>query len=243
MFMTILGKWTLSIEQALTVIYGNAKTSPSSSHGNKPWRIALSNHSSTIDASYLRRATMLTGLDILLARMKTAPEEFLKDDHVPYEGELFGGKWADLLDYAWRVANEEERQVLDDARKEFYRDDFNERVMKRLAGEEQEREEHPMQKFRIKTTAQNAAAQAIKNPIQHAAAQQTRVQISNGGTGGTISSQHWTDPRASMLGQQALQNNQHSGGGGFGQAQTGATISTDSSFWNGVITSGKGKLW
>jgi hypothetical protein len=79
---------------------------------------------------------MLTGLDILLARMKTNPEEFLKDNHVPYEGEMFGGKWSDLLDYAWRVANEEERQALEDARREFYRDDFNERVMKRLAGEE-----------------------------------------------------------------------------------------------------------
>ena len=41
-----------------------------------------------------------------------------------------------MISYAWRVANEEERQALEDARREFYRDDFNERVMKRLAGEE-----------------------------------------------------------------------------------------------------------
>ena len=79
---------------------------------------------------------MLTGLEILLARMKTNPEEFLRDDHVPYEGEMFGGKWSDLLDYAWRVADKDERDALEAARKEFYRDDFNERVMKRLAGEE-----------------------------------------------------------------------------------------------------------
>ena len=80
---------------------------------------------------------MLTGLDILLARMKTNPEEFLKEEgHVPYEGEMFGGKWSDLLDYAWRVADKDERDALEAARKEFYRDDFNERVMKRLAGEE-----------------------------------------------------------------------------------------------------------
>jgi len=91
-----------------------------------------------IDASYLRRATMLTGLDILLSRMKTNPEEFLHNGAVPNEGEVFGGKWSDLISYAWRVASEEERQALDEARKEFYRDDFNERVMKRLAGEEQE---------------------------------------------------------------------------------------------------------
>jgi hypothetical protein len=157
--------------------------------------------------------------------MKTNPEEFLHTSGtVPYEGELFGGRWSDLVNYAWRVATEEERKALEDARREFYRDDFNERVMKRLAGEEVKQENSP---YIVKT------------------------QISNGGTGGTISSQHWTDPRASMLGQQGAQQAttnslQAMGSGGFGQAQTrqeGATISTDSSFWNGVIASGKGKLW
>lgn len=86
---------------------------------------------------------MLTGLEILLARMKTNPEEFLNEGHVPYEGQVFGGKWSDLLDYAWRVATEEERQALEDARREFYRDDFNERVFKRLAGEEVKQEVSP----------------------------------------------------------------------------------------------------
>ena len=119
---------------------------------------------------------MLTGLEILLARMKTNPEEFLKDNHVPYEGEMFGGKWSDLLDYAWRVADDEERQVLDAARKEFYRDDFNERVMKRLAGEEQEQEEHPMQKFRIKTPAQNAAQALTHQQMMQQQQQQQQMQ-------------------------------------------------------------------
>jgi hypothetical protein len=119
---------------------------------------------------------MLTGLEILLARMKTNPEEFLKDNSVPYDGERFGGKWGDLLDYAWRVATEEERKALDIARDEFYRDDFNERVMKRLAGEEQEQEEHPMQKFRIKTPAQNAA-----QALTHQQKMQNSVLISNQG--------------------------------------------------------------
>jgi hypothetical protein len=103
------------------------------------------------ETSYLRRAMMLTGLEILLARMKTNPEEFLKDNHVPYEGESFGGKWMDLIAYAWRIANEEERQALEDARREFYRDDFNERVMKRLAGEEVKEEVSP---YIVKSTAQ-----------------------------------------------------------------------------------------
>jgi len=86
---------------------------------------------------------MLTGLEILLDRMKTNPEEFLFDGRAPYEGEVFGGKWADLLDYAWRVADKDERDALESARKEFYRDDFNERVMKRLAGEEVKQETSP----------------------------------------------------------------------------------------------------
>jgi len=117
---------------------------------------------------------MLTGLDILLARMKTNPEEFLKDAHVPYEGEMFGGKWSDLLDYAWRVADDEERKALDDARKEFYRDDFNERVMKRLAGEEVKQVEQPSP-YIVKGSSVNAI-----HPMQNAAAQNSLL-IGNDG--------------------------------------------------------------
>lgn len=84
---------------------------------------------------------MLTGLDILLARMKTNPEEFLTNGRPPYEGEIFGGRWSDLLDYAWRVSTEQEQEMLTEARKQFLRDDFNERVFKRLAGEENPEEE------------------------------------------------------------------------------------------------------
>ena len=116
---------------------------------------------------------MLTGLEILIGRMKTNPEEFLHTSNVvPYEGEQFGGKWSDLLDYAWRVGDEEERKALHDAKTEFYRDDFNERVMKRLAGEE--KQESPMEKFRIKTPHRT-----ISNPIQNAAqmAQQQNVAL------------------------------------------------------------------
>jgi hypothetical protein len=122
------------------------------------------------DASYLRREMMLTGLDILLARMKTNPEEFLTSIvSLPHEGELFGGRWADLLDYGWRVADDEERKALQDAKIEFYRDDFNERVMKRLAGEET-----PQEQLSPYIVKQNTA-QAMKNPIQNAAAAQQQM--------------------------------------------------------------------
>ena len=81
---------------------------------------------------------MLTGLEILLERMKTNPEEFLLEDRAPHDGEIFGGKWGDLIDYAWRIGTEDEKAAIQEARKEFLRDDFNERVFKRLAGEEKQ---------------------------------------------------------------------------------------------------------
>ena len=83
---------------------------------------------------------MLTGLEILLARMKTNPEEFLLEGRAPHDGEVFGGKWSDLIDYAWRIGTEDERAMIQEARKEFLSDDFNERVFKRLAGEENVKE-------------------------------------------------------------------------------------------------------
>jgi hypothetical protein len=92
---------------------------------------------------------MLTGLDILLARMKTNPEEFLIEGRVPHDGEIFGGKWSDLLNYAWRVATEEEQEMIKKARDEFYRDDFNERVFKRLAGEEKQGEKEETMKIKM----------------------------------------------------------------------------------------------
>jgi len=112
---------------------------------------------------------MLTGLDILIARMKTNPEEFLKEDgRVPYDGEMFGGKWSDLLDYAWRVADKDERDALDVARKEFYRDDFNERVMKRLAGEEVKQE---VNLYTVTPSKAAAQQQMMRNSAQNAVIQ------------------------------------------------------------------------
>ena len=98
---------------------------------------------------------MLTGLDILLARMKTNPEEFLLEGRAPHDGEIFGGKWGDLIDYAWRIGTEDEREAIQEARKEFLRDDFNERVFKRLAGEETKQET-----MKIKITERYATGHA-----------------------------------------------------------------------------------
>jgi hypothetical protein len=92
---------------------------------------------------------MLTGLEILLARMKTNPEEFLLEGRTPHDGEVFGGKWGDLIDYAWRIGTEDERGAIQEAREEFLHDDFNERVFKRLAGEEKQGEKEETMKVRM----------------------------------------------------------------------------------------------
>lgn len=67
---------------------------------------------------------MLYGIDILLARMKTNPEEFVRD-----------GKWTDLLVYVDKHLTEEERQALKNGFTEMARDTFNEVIMKSIAGE------------------------------------------------------------------------------------------------------------
>jgi hypothetical protein len=68
---------------------------------------------------------MLTGLEILIARMKDHPEEFLKQR-----------KWDELIEHYGDYFTEEERSAYKTARSEMMRDLFNEAVLKRLAGEE-----------------------------------------------------------------------------------------------------------
>ena len=114
---------------------------------------------------------MLTGLDILIARMKTNPEEFLIDRDF-----MLGGKWNDLINYAGRVANEEEQQALEDAIKEMHRDDFNERVMKRLAGEEVKQVEQPTPYITKGSVNVNAAQQQMAK--QQMMQQQQMIQNS-----------------------------------------------------------------
>ncbi len=67
---------------------------------------------------------MLTGLEILLERMKTNPEEFVE-----------GGfsKWSRVIDSGWSVMTEEERQALQAGMNEAKRDHFNGEVMRVLA--------------------------------------------------------------------------------------------------------------
>jgi hypothetical protein len=67
---------------------------------------------------------MLTGVGILLERMKTNPEEFI-------EGGL--SKWSRVLDTGWSVMTAEEQKALQDGMNEAKREHFNGEVMRVLA--------------------------------------------------------------------------------------------------------------
>jgi len=69
---------------------------------------------------------MLTGLEILIARMKDHPDEFLMQR-----------KWDELINEFGGYFTEEELNAYKAARGEMMRDLFNESVLKRLAGEEE----------------------------------------------------------------------------------------------------------
>jgi hypothetical protein len=69
---------------------------------------------------------MLAGVEILLERMKTNPEEFVEGDY---------SKWSRVMDTAWAVMTEDERTALQSALIEAKRDHFTGEVMRVLSGD------------------------------------------------------------------------------------------------------------
>ena len=67
---------------------------------------------------------MLTGVEILLERMKTNPEEFLEGD---------ASKWSRVIGRGWDIFTEEERTALQNGMNEAKREHFNGEVMRVLA--------------------------------------------------------------------------------------------------------------
>jgi len=72
---------------------------------------------------------MLAGVEILLERMKTNPEEFV-------EGEY--SKWSRVMGEGWDLFTEEERTALQNAHNEAKRDHFTGEVMRVLSGDVEE---------------------------------------------------------------------------------------------------------
>jgi len=75
---------------------------------------------------------MEMGTEILLARMKEHPEEFVNDNSVR---RLDGLRWDSVLRDAREHLPEEDVKALEAGMKQLYIDRFNERVLKVLAGE------------------------------------------------------------------------------------------------------------
>ena len=67
---------------------------------------------------------MLTGVEILLERMKTNPEEFIEGN---------ASKWSRVMDAGWSVMTAEEQKALQDGMNEAKREHFNGEVMRVLS--------------------------------------------------------------------------------------------------------------
>lgn len=80
---------------------------------------------------------MEMGTEILLARMKDHPEEFVNDNSVR---RLDGLRWDSVLRDAREHLPKEDIDALDAGIKQLYIDRFNERVLKVLAGESEQEE-------------------------------------------------------------------------------------------------------
>jgi hypothetical protein len=72
---------------------------------------------------------MLAGVEILLERMKTNPEEFVEGGY---------SKWSRVMGSGWDILTEEERTALQNAHNEAKRDHFTGEVMRVLSGDEEE---------------------------------------------------------------------------------------------------------
>jgi hypothetical protein len=68
---------------------------------------------------------MLTGVEILLERMKTNPDEFVEGGY---------SKWSRVLDSAWSILNEDEKTALQEGLIAAKRECFNGEVLRVLTG-------------------------------------------------------------------------------------------------------------
>jgi hypothetical protein len=93
---------------------------------------------------------MQVGTEILLARMKEYPEEFMK---VSYDS-----RWTRIIEDAKEYLPKEDVEALDEGFRQVKVDQFNERVLARLAGEGEQEVEETMT---IKASGRYAIPQAI----------------------------------------------------------------------------------
>jgi hypothetical protein len=130
---------------------------------------------------------MEIGTEILLKRIQDCPEEFAEND-------IHGlGRWARVLNAARECLPREEidaiKKAMDESRRKYLLDKFNEQVLKTLAGEDTDKE------LEAYLTTPIRGTNAIRGPFD---------------TGGVITNSQqyghgWTDPRG-MLSQGGMLN-------------------------------------
>jgi hypothetical protein len=91
---------------------------------------------------------MLAGVEILLERMKTNPEEFVEGDY---------SKWAGVMSNGWDILTEEEQTALKAAHNEAKRDHFTGEVMRVLSGDVEEEPTVAERYYRDKHLMQGSA--------------------------------------------------------------------------------------
>lgn len=102
---------------------------------------------------------MLAGVEILLERMKTNPEEFVDGGY---------SKWSRVLDRSWDILTEEEHKALKDAHTQAKREHFNGEVMRVLAGDEEEVTMDVERFYKGKQLMQNGAIVTSKSMLSQA---------------------------------------------------------------------------
>lgn len=101
---------------------------------------------------------MLAGVEILLERMKTNPEEFVDGSH---------SKWSRVMSDGWDIFTEEERTALQNAHNEAKRERFNGEVMRVLSGDVEETTDDRYVKNLVKsaTLTPSVLQQQIENTL------------------------------------------------------------------------------
>jgi hypothetical protein len=114
---------------------------------------------------------MLSGVEIILERMKTNPEDFMSGAE--------DRKWMRLIDHAFgsELLTEEEGVALREALKNCRREMFNQRVMRALANEEQEVESMVTLSNTNPLNATLSGGMTLMSPLA-----QQAYNVPNGGT-------------------------------------------------------------
>lgn len=131
---------------------------------------------------------MQVGTEILLARMKEYPEEFIID-----EGDVIG-RWERVMRDARNYLPEEDLKAIDEAYRQIHIDKFNERVLKVLAGEDTPEKETVVYNTkgryatgwsdpRMLGQAQQAQNNMLGSATQIGSAYQNSMLGGNGGSG------------------------------------------------------------